>query len=197
MVYVLCAKYALPETVPACPVVEAEGFEDSQFALEQKDPDAKIEIDSALKKVIYDVLETYYVTPTIEGKEINKMMVYSEAAVNVITVRTMTILDIKRTAIQQTALTVKNFAGTITKTLGLLFLKVKLGPADVVHTFFVVDCTAPYSGILERDWIHISYCARSSMHHELLIWNPVIDEAELLKADPRPFSVSANSINAS
>ncbi|KAL6176761.1 hypothetical protein ACLB2K_053394 [Fragaria x ananassa] len=28
---------------------------------------------------------------------------------------------------------------------------------------------------------------------ELLMWNPVTDEAELIKADPRPFSVSANA----
>jgi hypothetical protein len=133
----------------------------------------------------------------VEDKEINKMMVDSGAAVNVITVRTMTVLGIKKAAIQQTTLSVKNFAGTTTKTLGLLFLKVKLGPADAVHAFFVVECTTPYSGILGRDWIHRSYCVPSSMHQELLLWNPITDEAELFKADPRPFSVSASSIDAS
>ena len=94
-------------------------------------------------------------------------------------------------------MTVKNFASTTTKTLGLLFLKVTLGPADAVHAFFVVECVAPYSGILGRDWIHRSYCVPSLLHQELLLWNPVTEEAELFKADPRPFSVSANSIEAS
>lgn len=142
-------------------------------------------------------LRPLYATIAVEDKEVNKMMVDSGAVVNVITVRTMTVLGIKRSTIQQTTLLVKNSTGTITKTLGLLFLWVKLGPSDAVHAFFVVDCTSPYSGIFGRDWIHRSYCVPSSMHQELLLWNHVIDEAELIKADPWPFSVSANLIDAS
>jgi hypothetical protein len=187
--------------------VDVEGEDDIQIFLTEEEPVSKVKIVSALKKLFMMFskpnlsmsmhLRPLYATVAVEGKEVNKMMVDSGAAVNVITVRTMTVLGIKKTAIQQTTLSVKNFAGTTTKTLGLLFLKVTLGPADAVHAFFVVECTAPYSGILGRDWIHRSYCVPSSMHQELLIWNPVTEEAELFKADPRPFSVSANSIDAS
>jgi hypothetical protein len=207
MVYVLSAKYALPSSVAACQAVDVEGDDDAQLIPKEEEVSPQIEIDSALKKLFMMFskpnlamsmhLRPLYATVTLEDKEINKMMVDSGAAVNVITVRTMTILGIKKSAIQQTTLSVKNFAGTTTQTLGLLFLKVKLGPADAVHAFFVIECTAPYSGILGRDWIHRSYCIPSSMHQELLLWNPVTDEADLFKADPRPFSVSANSIDAS
>jgi hypothetical protein len=207
MVYVLPAKYALPDPANSCRAVDVEGVDASEIIPKEEEPITPVEMDSALKKLFMMFskpnlamsmhLRPLYTTVTVEGKEINKMMVDSGAAVNVITVRTMTVLDIKKSAIQQTSLSVKNFAGTTTKTLGLLFLKVTLGPADAVHAFFVVECTAPYSGILGRDWIHRSYCVPSSMHQELLLWNPVSDEAELFKADPRPFSVSANSIDAS
>lgn len=207
MVYVLPAKYALPDPAISCQAVDVEGVDESELTPKEEEPITPVEIDSALKKLFMMFskpnlamsmhLRPLYATVAVEGKEINKMMVDSGAAFNVITVRTMTVLGIKKSAIQQTTLSVKNFASTTTKTLGLLFLKVTLGPADAVHAFFVVECTAPYSGILGRDWIHRSYYVPSSMHQELLLWNPVTDEAELFKADPRPFSVSANSINAS
>ena len=207
MVYVLSAKFALPISADACQALEVEGDDESQLVAKEEETTFQIEVDSALKKLFMMFskpnlamsmhLRPLYATVAVEEKDINKMMVDSGAAVNVITVRTMTVLGIKKSAIQKTTLSVKNFAGTTTQTLGLLFLKVKLGPADAVHAFFVVECTAPYSGILGRDWIHRSYCVPSSMHQELLLWNPITDEAELFKADPRPFSVSANSIDAS
>lgn len=96
-------------------------------------------------------LRPLYATVMVEDKEIGKMMVDSGATVNVITVRTMTLLGIKKSAIQQTTLSVKNFTSTTTKMLGLLFLRIKLGLADAVHAFFVVECTTPYNSILGRD----------------------------------------------
>jgi hypothetical protein len=207
MVYVLSAKYALQDPIAACPAVDVEGDDASQLIPKEEVTSSHIEIDSALKKLFMIFskpnlamsmhLRPLYAKVTVEDKEINKMMVDSGAAVNVITVRTMTILGIKKSAIQQTTLSVKNFASTTTETLGLLFLGVKLGPADAVHAFFVVECTTPYSGIPGRDWIHRNYCVPSSMHWELLLWDPITDKDALIKADPRPFSVSANSIDAS
>ncbi|XP_004293143.1 PREDICTED: uncharacterized protein LOC101310092 [Fragaria vesca subsp. vesca] len=133
-----------------------------------------------------------YITAEVEGKMINKVMVDTGAAVNVVTTRTMGLLDIPRSMIQTTSLTVKNFTGQVSRTLGFLFLRVKVGPASRVYTFFVAECASSYSMILGRDWIHRSFCVPSSMHQELMIWDAENREAVIIKADPRPFSISAN-----
>ncbi|XP_024156411.1 uncharacterized protein LOC112164453 [Rosa chinensis] len=137
-----------------------------------------------------------YITANVSGTKVSKIMVDTGAAVNVITTRTMHLLGIKREKIQSTSLTLKNFAGTVTKTLGLLFLRIKVGPAEGVYAFFVTDCYAAYSAILGRDWIHRSYCVPSTLHQELVMWNRKTDKAEVIKADPRPFPVSANYVDA-
>ncbi|XP_024190475.1 uncharacterized protein LOC112194472 [Rosa chinensis] len=128
-----------------------------------------------------------YITADISGIKVSKIMIDTGAAVNVVTTRTMHLLGIKREKIQSTSLALKNFAGTVTKTLGLLFLRIKVGPAEGVYAFFVTDCYAAYSAILGRDWIHRSYYVPSTLHQELVMWNRGTDTAEVVKADPRPF----------
>ena len=63
-----------------------------------------------------------YITAKVEGIMGNKVMVDTEAVVNVITTRTLGLLGIPRLMIQTTSLTVKNFTGQVSRTLGLLFL---------------------------------------------------------------------------
>ncbi|KAL6192132.1 hypothetical protein ACLB2K_038519 [Fragaria x ananassa] len=50
-----------------------------------------------------------YITTEVEGKMVNKVMVDTGAAVNIITTRTMGLLDIPRSMIKTMSLTVKNF----------------------------------------------------------------------------------------
>lgn len=174
MVYILSAKYAFPNSLSTCLVVDVEGDDGLQLVPKQEDETPTIEIDSALKKlfmmfskpnlVMSMHLRPLYAIMAIEGKEINKMIVDSGVVVNIITVRTMIVLGIKKSTIQQTTLSVKNFVGITTKTLGLLFLRVKIGPVDAGQVFFVVEYTAPHSGILGTYWIHKSYCVPSSIH---------------------------------
>lgn len=84
-----------------------------------------------------------YITAEVEGIMINKVMVDTRAAVNVVTTRTIGLLGIPRLIIQTTSLTVKNFAGQVSRTLGLLFLRVKvlhdpgprLDPQKFLYTF--------------------------------------------------------------
>ncbi|KAL6211181.1 hypothetical protein ACLB2K_016408 [Fragaria x ananassa] len=120
---------------------------------------------------------------------VNKVMVDTGAAVNVVTTRTMGFLGIPRSMNQTTSLTIKNFTRQVFRTLGLLFLRVKEGPASRVYTFFVAECSTSYNMILGRNWIHKSFC---SIHQELMIWDTEKREMVIIKADPRPFSISAN-----
>ncbi|KAL6209266.1 hypothetical protein ACLB2K_020208 [Fragaria x ananassa] len=52
--------------------------------------------------------------------------------------------------------------------------------------FFVTDCTAPYSYILGRDWIHKAACIPSLMHQELLMWDQTTGHTKLVKVDLKP-----------
>ncbi|KAL6184540.1 hypothetical protein ACLB2K_045941 [Fragaria x ananassa] len=203
MVYILPAKYALPEPKQFCTANELEKPEGEQTIPTIEQEAEKVEINSDLKKLFMMfskhtmamsmLFRPLYVTARLNGQNVNKIMVAQGTAENIITLRTMTLLGIQKTSIMNTTMKVKDFAGSTTKTLGIIFLKVQLGPAEAVHSFFVVECTGPYNVILGRDWIHQNSCIPSSLHQELLMWNPVTDEAELIKADPRPFSVSANA----
>nr|XP_011470555.1 PREDICTED: uncharacterized protein LOC105353254 [Fragaria vesca subsp. vesca] len=202
-VFILPAKYALPEPKQFCTANELEKPEGEQTIPTIEQEAEKVEINSDLKKLFMMFskptmamsmhFRPLYVTARLNGQNVNKIMVAQGTAENIITLRTMTLLGIQKTSIMNTTMKVKDFAGSTTKTLGIIFLKVQLGPAEAVHSFFVVECTGPYNVILGRDWIHQSSCIPSSLHQELLMWNPVTDEAELIKADPRPFSVSANA----
>ncbi|KAL6211090.1 hypothetical protein ACLB2K_016318 [Fragaria x ananassa] len=132
-----------------------------------------------------------YITAEVEGIMVNKVMVDTRVAVNVVTTRTMRLLGIPRSMIQTTSLTVKNFTEQVSRTLGLLFLRVKVGPKSRVYTFFVAECSSSYIMILGHDWIHRSFCVPSSMHQELMVWYTETCEDVLMKADPRPFSIYA------
>ena len=60
--------------------------------------------------------------------------------------------------------------------------------------FFVVESKSYYNALLGRDWIHASLCVPSSLHQVLLFWNN--EEVEVVKADNRPFMVTANAVEA-
>ncbi|XP_050374551.1 uncharacterized protein LOC126792105 [Argentina anserina] len=134
-----------------------------------------------------------FIGAEMEGKRVNKILVDGGAAVSIITVKTVEALGIAKKKVLSSNLKVRSFFGNLTKTLGVLILKVKIGPSELFQTFFVTDCIAPYSIILGRDWIHIAYCVPSTLHQEMLMWNPATDKAELVKADDRPYSVTSAS----
>ncbi|KAL6189131.1 hypothetical protein ACLB2K_040521 [Fragaria x ananassa] len=69
-----------------------------------------------------------YISVEVEGITINQIMVDTGATVNVVTTRTMGLLGIPCSMIQITSLTIKNFTRQVSRTLGLFFLRVKVGP---------------------------------------------------------------------
>ncbi|KAL6133294.1 hypothetical protein ACLB2K_065531 [Fragaria x ananassa] len=215
MVYVLSSKYALPKTRAVCSVTETqETVTEVASELEKITVDSTIGSSASGPPEITDTMREWYmmffrplpammehfrplyVTTDIDGMKVNKIMVDVRAAVSIMTVRTMTMLGIKKSAVIETAMIVKNFVGGVTKTLGIVMVRLKVGPSNIIQGFFVTDSTAPYSCILGRDWIHRAACVPSLMHQELLMWDHATRHAELVKADPKPFSVSLNEIGA-
>ncbi|CAL2266186.1 unnamed protein product [Prunus armeniaca] len=95
-----------------------------------------------------------------------------------------------------TCFTVTNFAGGITKTLGILDVDVIVETKELKIAFFVIDTTSTtYNALLGRDWIHQSLCVPSILHQQLALWN---EEGfiEIVEADPRPFLASAMCFDA-
>ena len=45
----------------------------------------------------------------------------------------------------------------------------------------MIDSTANYNILLERDWIHANWCVPSFLHQFLLFWKD--NEVELVQAD--------------
>ncbi|XP_050387270.1 uncharacterized protein LOC126803516 [Argentina anserina] len=132
-----------PNTVPSCNMV---------FTLSSK---------YALPRPMPSYL---FIGAEIEGKRVNKILVDGGAAVSIIIVKTVEALGIAKEKVLSSNLKVRSFDGNLTKTLGVLILKIKIGPSELFQTFFVTDCTAPYSIILRRDWIHRAYCIPSTLH---------------------------------
>ncbi|KAL6210236.1 hypothetical protein ACLB2K_015469 [Fragaria x ananassa] len=146
--------------------------------------------------IMMEHIHPLYIIADIDGSKVSKILIDVGAAVSIMIVRTMTMHGIKKSSVIEMAMTVKNFVGGVTKTLRILMVRLKVGPSNIVQGFFVTDYTTPYSCILGREWIHRATCVPWSMHQELLMWDQASGCAELVKADPKPFSISANEIGA-
>jgi len=211
MVYVLPSMYALDEPISSEVFLnmseDETGVESSvrreELAVkkdkEDMDPDLrrKYVLFSKPTFAMRQHLRPLYVSADMMDKRVSRILVDTGAAVSVLTVQTMNFLQVPKEKILDSKMKVKSFAGNIAQTLGVVILKIRVGPSEMYQTFFVAECTAPYTMILGRDWLHQAGCVPSSLHQELAIWNPETDESEIIKADPRPFSVAACFVDAS
>lgn len=60
--------------------------------------------------------------------------------------------------------------------------------------FFVVDFTASYWALLDRDWIHTNAYISYLLHQVMLIWNG--NEVKIIWADEDPFQAHNDMIDA-
>lgn len=213
MVYVLPAKYAIsheeqPSDCHSSDVMDFGGkqIEDFLTSAKNKEKEELLHVpDPLLAEYMCFVkptmnmanqLRPIYITAHLQGVPINKILVDNGSAINVLPSKFLQLLKMDKERIQPTSLTVKNFAGSITKTHGLLFIQVDIGSKDIILAFFIVDCISQYNALLGRDWIHRSPCVPSSLHQQLVMWNEDLNRAEVIAADPRPYAVSANAADA-
>ncbi|KAL6225627.1 hypothetical protein ACLB2K_004476 [Fragaria x ananassa] len=151
MVYVISSKYALPKSRAVCYVTETqEAVDEVASELEKATidltacPSASVppEITDAMPEwymmflrpspTMMEHLRPLYITADIDGTKINMILIDVGATVSIMTVRTMTMLGIKKSSMIETAMTVKNFASGVTKTLGILMVRLKVGPSNII-----------------------------------------------------------------
>ena len=56
----------------------------------------------------------------------------------------------------ETKVFVSAFTGEISKTLSVLPIDITVGSKTSLSAFFVINSTANYNVLLERDWIHVN-----------------------------------------
>ncbi|CAL2239430.1 unnamed protein product [Prunus armeniaca] len=136
-------------------------------------------------------LRPLFITANFGGVPIPKIMVDGGAAINLLPHRMLSKMGRTERDLIPTRLTVTNFAGGITKTLGILDVDALVGSKKLKVAFFVVDTTSTtYNALLGRDWIHQSPCVPSTLHQQLALWNEE-GYMEIIEADPLPFLPSA------
>ncbi|KAL6175170.1 hypothetical protein ACLB2K_051813 [Fragaria x ananassa] len=135
MVYVLSSKYALPKSRVVCSVTETqETVNEVTLELEKISGDSIAgslgsgppKITDAIREwcmtflspspAMMEHLCPLYVMTDIDGTKVSKILVDARAALSIMTLRMMTMLGIKKSFVIETTMTIKNFAGGVTRT---------------------------------------------------------------------------------
>ncbi|CAL2270559.1 unnamed protein product [Prunus armeniaca] len=133
---------------------------------------------------------------SINGFPFKKVLIYKEAYVNILPYKRMEKLGKTKVDLIPSELTISNFAGTITAIHGILIIELEVGSKNLMVSYLAVDNTSSYHALRGRDQIHQTMNIPSYLQHELLMWNEEIKDYEIVKADPKPFLLPANSIAA-
>ncbi|KAK1666131.1 hypothetical protein QYE76_054290 [Lolium multiflorum] len=129
----------------------------------------------------YRHLKALYLRGYINGQLVNKMLVDTGAAVNIMPYSMLRRLGRSTSDLIKTNVTLSDFNGQASDAQGVLNVDLTVGRKTIPTTFFVVDSKSTYAVILGRDWIHANCCIPSTMHQCLIQWDG--DEVEVVHAD--------------
>jgi len=129
----------------------------------------------------YRHLKPLYLKGYNNGKPINRMMVDTGAAVNLLPYAVCCKIGRTEEDLVKTNVVLNYFKGNPTPAKGVLNVDLTIGHKTVSTSFLVVDSDGHYSALLGRDWIHANCCVPSTMHQFLIQWNG--DEVEVVPTD--------------
>jgi hypothetical protein len=129
----------------------------------------------------YKHLKALYLKGYINGQPVNKMLVDTGAAVNIMPYSVLRRLGRSSGDLIKTNVTLSDFNGQTSKAQGVLNVDLTVGSKIVPTSFFVVNSKSTYTVLLGRDWIHANCCIPSTMHQCLIQWDG--DEVEVVHAD--------------
>jgi hypothetical protein len=133
------------------------------------------------KEKTYWHLKTLYIKGYINRKPMNKMLVDSRAAVNLMPYSIYRWLGKTTEDLIKTNVTLNAFNGDLTEAKGVLNVELTVGRKTIPTIFFMVESRGTYTVLLERDWIQANYCVPSTMHQCLIQWDE--DEVEVILTD--------------
>ncbi|KAK1619170.1 hypothetical protein QYE76_024687 [Lolium multiflorum] len=129
----------------------------------------------------YRHLKALYLRGYINGQPVNKMLVDTGAAVNIMPYSILRRLGRSSSDLIKTNVTLSDFNGQASEAQGVLNVDLTVGRKTIPTTFFIVDSKSTYAVLLGRDWIHANCCIPSTMHQCLIQWDG--DEVEVVHAD--------------
>jgi hypothetical protein len=129
----------------------------------------------------YKHLMALYLKGYIKGHPVNKMLVDTSAAINIMPYLVLRRLGRSAEDLIKTNVTLSDFNGQASEAQGVLNVDLTVGSKTVLTSFFIVNSKSTYTVLLGRDWIHANYCIPSTMHQCLIQWND--DEVEVVHAD--------------
>jgi hypothetical protein len=129
----------------------------------------------------YKHLKALYLKGYINGQPVNKMLVDTGAAVNIMPYSVLRRLGRSTGDLIKTNVTLSDFNGQTSEAQGVLSVDLTVGSKTVPTSFFVVNSKSTYNILLGRDWIHTNCCIPSTMHQCLIQWDG--DEVEVVQAD--------------
>jgi hypothetical protein len=117
----------------------------------------------------------------INGQPINKMLVNTGAAVNIMPYSVLRRLGRSTGYLIKTNITLSNFNGQTSEAQGVFSADLTVGNKTIPTSFFIVNSWSTYNILLGRDWIHANCCIPSIMHQCLIQWDG--DEVQVVHAD--------------
>jgi hypothetical protein len=129
----------------------------------------------------YKHLKALYLKGYINGHPVNKILVDTVAAVNIMPYSILHRLGRSAEDLIKTNVTLSDFNGQASEAQGVLNADLTVGSKNVPTSFFIVSSKSTYTVLLERDWIHANCCIPSMMHQCLIQWDS--DEVEVVHAD--------------
>jgi hypothetical protein len=129
----------------------------------------------------YRHLKALYLRGYINGQPVNKMLVDTGAAVNIMPYSMLRRLGRSNEDLIKTNVTLSDFNGQASEAQGVLNVDLTVGRKTIPTSFFIVDSKSTYAVLLGRDWIHANCCIPSTMHQCLIQWDG--DEVEVVHAD--------------
>jgi hypothetical protein len=129
----------------------------------------------------YKHLKAMYIKGYINGHPVNKMLVDTGAAVNIMPYSVLRQLGHSVEDLIKTNVMLSDFNGQASEAQGVLNVDLTVGSKTVLTYFFIISSKSTYIVLLRRDWIHANWCIPSTMHQCLIQWDG--DEVEVVHAD--------------
>ena len=100
----------------------------------------------------YMHLKALYLKGYIDGRPVNRMMVDSGAAVNIMLYSMLRHLGKSKEDLIKTNMTLSDFNGQLTEAMGVLNVDLIVGSKTIPTSFFVTNSQTTYTTLLSRDW---------------------------------------------
>jgi hypothetical protein len=116
----------------------------------------------------YKHLKALYLKGYINGHPVNKMLVDTGAAVNIMPYSVLRRLGRSAEDLIKTNVMLNDFNGQASEAQVVLNVDLTVGSKTVPTSFFIVSSKSTYTVLLGRDWIHANCCIPSTMHQCLI-----------------------------